>query len=612
MLTKRNYFVMLLLILVVFVMFMLVDLSAAYLTRDSVNPQAEIPVEITRADAVDADRLMQGTSLAFDRPRVIILVREEDRLTEQILTEWCVYGKHPYEICRALPEVSAVQGCRCLLFGPGMADAEALPTLRAYADAGVDMVFTQLPEVQMLARSPELADFFGISGVQTEAQPYVGVHIFEDFFIGGNRIYQEKDIYGEEDEDVFFAAPWYTLRAGYLVFAQGLVEGGDAIDYADRPPLLWRSYTGRSNVYVNASPLFPGKSLLGLITAFLSQSEAYYLYPVVNAQTLSAVDFPLLADENAPALNAAYSRGAEALGRDVLWPGVAKILHGAEGACGFFMAAELDAADGAAPSGEFLGFYRQEIEQMSGTLGLALNRRGDVPLPDVLAESDAFFAAQMPGYLFTSAYATRDQLPALARAERPASLARLSLVMTDGAEDAPLLDFLDDTVLTACFTSDGFRHESLDDLRLVCLETALALDQQKVDLSKAYYPEKDMDWTELNLRWSNSSTYRKPYGNFDAVSVHEMEKKARTFLRLEYDDTLADGVITLRTVGHEGSSFILRLNGQQLNRTEGAEHRQLSDTAWLILPEEAEVRIHISPRHEVRRIPIFQWELNRQ
>ena len=44
MLTRRNFFVILIMFLVVFVMFMSVDISAGYLTRREYNPQADIPV----------------------------------------------------------------------------------------------------------------------------------------------------------------------------------------------------------------------------------------------------------------------------------------------------------------------------------------------------------------------------------------------------------------------------------------------------------------------------------------------------------------------------------------------------------------------------------------
>ena len=67
MLTRRNYFVILIMFLVVFIMFMLVDISAGYLTRREYNIHADVPVTITRDKAFSAS-LLQLDSQSMPGP----------------------------------------------------------------------------------------------------------------------------------------------------------------------------------------------------------------------------------------------------------------------------------------------------------------------------------------------------------------------------------------------------------------------------------------------------------------------------------------------------------------------------------------------------------------
>lgn len=613
MLTRRNFFVILIMFLVVFVMFMSVDISAGYLTRREYNPQADIPVTIRASQVFDAAVLNADESaagenaaaaLAADNPRVGIIAADEGSVNALVIKEWCVYARCRYQVYNALPEVAEIADCTVLLFDGGLVTPDDLPRLTAYADAGVDMIFTALPDYQTLQAAPELADFFGIGGFVQESLPLKGFYIFDEFFLGGDRIYALEDIYGENDADVPRAVPYYTLRPGYLMFAQAIAEDA-SIDYKDLPGLLWRTCTGKADVFCVNTDAFGGKSLLGLITAFMSQREAFYLYPVVNAQTISVVDFPMLTVENQEQLSALYSRTSEALGRDVLWPAIVKILGNYGGSHNFFMAPQLDYADENHPSGEFITFYRQGIERLSGTLGLSLQQRSEKPLAEICRENAAFLAENMPEYVFTAASVTREQLAELASdGSLPAPLERVTLLMTDADDTEPLMAFVNEETLAVSYTTDGYVHESMDDLRLMCIETALGMNNQKVELSQAFYPAQGEDWNMLNLRWSRGDTYQKPYRDFDAVTVYGLDERVRTFLSVDYAAALEEDVLTLEvTNGVEGASFVLRLIGREVLQAEGGEYTRLSDTAYLLRPEGAQMKLHLRQLNVITDAP---------
>lgn len=628
MLSRRNFFVILIMFLVVFFMFMLVDLSTAYFTRHEHNPQASVPVTITSDLAFTLDELRLPAAAATgavpaqegaeqplialtagDASIAAIIASDADAADVLSMQEWCLYHRFHYQIFPELPDAAQLAGFRVLLFDDPVSDPAKLPVLQACADAGIDMIFTELPDYQALQAAPELADFYGISGFVQEALPLEGLYIFDEFFLGGERIYALDDIYGDTDADIPPSMPYYTLRPGYLMFVQAIAQD-DAIDYMDLPALVWRTYTGAANVFVFNTDLFAGKNLPGALTACIAQTEAFYVYPVVNAQTISLVDFPMLADENRDTMMALYSRNAEAMARDVLWPAIVKILKNYGSTFNFFMAPQLDYSDGIQPSDEMIAFYQQEIEAQSGTLGLSLQQQSSAPLTALCAENAAFLEKTMPEYQFTAACVTREQLEELAAGGMPAPLGSTTLLMTDLAEDQPLMSFVNEKTIAVSFTTDGFVHESMDDLRLLCIENALGMNNQKVEMGRAFYPEDGVDWNTLNLWWSRGDTYQKPYRVFDTVTIYGMEERVRTFLAVDYAASLTDDAIVLDvTNGVENASFVLRLFNYDIQRVEGGKCKQLSDTAYLLQPGEARMTLHVKRLHQLTDTPTTYQEV---
>lgn len=624
MLTRRNYFVILMLFAVVFIMFMLVDISTGILTSGSSNPRADIPVLHANSSFIadsalnmnpDASSVQQIPAVVQDTPADVsdnplaAIIAPIDNDSVLVLQEWCIYNKYRYHVYHEFPPAAALADCDVLLFPRDAAGEAPLSLLTEYAENGSDMVFLTLPEYEILSSDKELAHFFGIAKCVQDNYALEGVYFLDEFFIGGERIYAIGDDYGDTDDDVHISIPYYELRPGYLLFAQA-ITADKSIDYMDLPGLLWRTYSGKSNVYVCNTGIFTGKSILGLITAFLSQSDEYRIYPVVNAQTISLVDYPLLSAENTEELRSIYSRDAEALGRDVLWPGVAKILRNYGNSFNFFMSTQLDHTDESQPSDEFIPFYRQEIERISGVLGLSMHHLCDTSFADKTAQDAAFLQEAMPSYKFTASYLTRDQLEMIDTSAAHAPLTTTTLLMTDAVPGKRVLDVMGGNAIAVSFTTDGFVHESMDDLQLVCLETALAMNNQKVEMHKAFYPDGGVDWNALNLLWSRGDTYQKPFNDFDDVSVYELEDRVRTFLALDFSDDMTGNQISLSITNDvRNSSFILRLFNHEIINVEGAEYKQLSDTAYLLRPSESKVLITVSDMHLITDAPTRKQEV---
>jgi hypothetical protein len=589
MLSKRNYFVIVLLFFVVFVLFMMVNVTNDLLTRDIVNERAE-QTQIAEASQTIGDSVLDmekgeaSDSVVTNNPAAAIFVQDPEGLYASLLTEWCVYQKYRYQIFEELPAAESLDGFDLILVGDYPITKDCLPLLQAYAAEERDIIITRLPEFEVLEDCPELADFLGIKKCVEKQRELSGIHIFDGFFLGDTRIYTDGDDYGTEDEDTHIKVDYYQLRAGYLVFVQGMLED-DSVDYTELPPVLWRTYTEGSNVYVVNTDVFENRGMLGVLTAFVSQSEEYYLYPVVNAQVISVTDFPLLAQENTEQLRSMYSRSSIELNRDVLWPGVDMILRNYGASYNFFMSAQLDYEDESEPEEDLLSFYYKEIAKQSVALGLSYQQVSDVELEDIIRQNSSFFQSAMPDYSFTAVCVEREQVDSLREASASGKLSSdISLVMTEEKEGQRLFEFLDPDILLASFTQDGFIHESMDDLKMVCLETALGLNNQQVDMRQIFYPESEEEfWNRLSTRWSRGDTYMTDFEVFDNISVYELEDRVRSFLALNYQvEELENGIRLRITSPAEENSFILRLRNHRIGSAINADYEKISDTAYLI------------------------------
>lgn len=612
MITKRMYWVIALLFLTVFIMFMLADAMTGLLTEDGRNPRADRAAAELGGSAVSGDELMvkkdseSGEWIrtpGFEKNASAAIVSVNPEGTEcALLREWCVYRKLAFRIYDSYPEASEISDCELVLLAADSPPGEGeLTYLKAYAQAGKEIYVTALPEVSLLRGNAGLRDFFGIDQVVQDDYPLAGLRLLEYFMLGGPREYRKGDDYGKGDEDILISAPWFSLRSGYLIFCQG-ISGDEGVSYMDLPPLMWRTRTGNGNVYVINTGLFrESKALLGVLTAFRSQRDSWDLYPVINARTVSLKDFPLLAEENTDVLMDAYSRTSLSLARDQLWPNIAMILQNYGKSWNFFLSVRLNYSENGYIDRDMLRFYRQETEKARGAMGLSTASVSNTPLSDILADDRSFLESGMPGYVFTAAYTPEEQLQDLSREIGKGLLEKISLVMTEEKPDRPLLSRLTDRAILVSFTDRGERHESLDDLKLVSLMTALGMTNQQIDMRDVFWPEGEQKevWNEINRSWSSGVTYQNDFRQFESCSVYEMEDRVRTFLGMNYSAVCADGThIRIEASGDENEKcFILRLNNQQLIASEGASCERLDASAWLVRVKGSEATLTIRQLH---------------
>ena len=591
MMSRRIYGSIVLIFAVVFVMFLFVSISSDRLSESFTNARAG---KSSGAGApLGEDAFDEAVNPAPEGNRRAAIVASD----ASILAEWCAYGKYAYRVYGAPPAPADIAGCDVILFGDYAVSGGNLGALRGYAELGIPMVFTELPSFDALSGDESLADFFGIRECVSPSYQIDGVKIFADFFLGGERIYGRDDDYGKTD-DMAISIPYYTLRAGYELYSVGVLEDQAGIANEELPALLWRTYTGSSLVFCVNADVFRGERMLGVLTAFLSQAHDAYLYPVVNAQSIVVLNDPYFAEENTETMKARYSRTARGLSADILWPNIVKVIQNYGAKFNFFLAPQLDFADGAEPSDANVIRSWKDINLLSGAVGLSLAQVSQAGLPEIAERDAAFFRAVVPNYDFTAVYAggfSDEAVSAQIGAGDGGLLKSVSLILSDFAEGRPIFRVLDSGAISVCLTQDGYAHESDDDVQMLALETALGVATQKVDLIRAFYPSGDGDdWSKLSRLWSEGNTYFGDFRAFDMVSVYDMEDRVRAFLALNYSYERTGDTISAQIDHFSGEAFfILRLAGEEVKAVTGGTFEKLSDTAYLIRAEQENLSIRI-------------------
>lgn len=247
MMSRRIFFSIVLLFVILFVLFMFSALSSNMLSKPEINDRGgevsaidsesafldtafaprdtvadteasqsgeAVPDAEAQPEAAVADQAAHVT----ENPLAVLIAGADDGMP--VLREWCLYNKYRYRTYTAWPDASALAGASVVLVGEMPYDAATLPVLTAYAKTGIPLLFTSLPDFDTLAASPELMDFFGILQCVEPACRVDGLKLFADFFLSKERIYQEGDFYGRR---MTRSLPLRTIR--FVPVTKGIWSG---------------------------------------------------------------------------------------------------------------------------------------------------------------------------------------------------------------------------------------------------------------------------------------------------------------------------------------------------------------------------------------------------
>lgn len=592
MVSLRNYFTITIVMLTVLIMFQSSGVARELLNDYEENPYVEDMRELPGKSDVCETR--QGGKIVY--------IGTGQSPVGRVTDAWASYSRHDFQSYSSLEQYQRMETAGVV---PEMvvinssdieweqsAEIERVETL---AELGIHLVFCDLPDAAVIRSSPQLQRILGIRDVREEETTVAGIHLYEQFLLGGEGVYYTKDEkINEKKQDMDLNFPWYTLASGTKIYMTGIMED-ESVDYMDYPPVIWRNSFDSSFIFAVNGDYMEDVMGLGILSAMEAQTKDYTLYPIVNAQNLVIVNSPELADENETEMMRRYSRSMEHVLREIIWPDIISVYQRNGLGLSVMMSPQYDYADANEPKKDLLIYYMKLLNEQNAEIGLSGVCMSKTSVEEKLKADQDFMQKALPSYRFTSFYEgdlTEEEREKVLLEE---ILKNARTIVTDYRGDNEILGYVSENVTKQTMLTNGLTHTYREDFRTKCVETALGYSSVSVDLSDIMYPVGD----DLNT-WQDEAEDFSPnlYENwksfraFDGTSVSECDGRIRNFLSLDYDVLRKDDVISLSLAdGGQSAWFILRTNGESIERVDGGEWEKIDKNAYLIKVEEENAAI---------------------
>ena len=602
MISRRNYFAITIVMLVVFFMFQSTGVMTELWNDYEVNSYAEDVGGLPgRSGAYQADAEAAGILDVMKETVVYIGTGK----MEEAVQIWASYAKKDMESHASLREYAGT-GWGEQNRTPDMLvidsasvrweEREELEYLEGCLEAGCNLIFCNMPEASVIRGNQRIRSLFGIRRVREERAEVDGIHLYDGFLLGGEAVYLASDEKErKERQDMDLTLPWYELEAGTEVYMKGIMED-EGIESEEYPVVIWKNnYRGACVMTVNGTYMqeFGG---IGLLSAMSAQMKFYDLYPVVNAQNLVAANFPILAQENEGQLMEVYSRDMQGVMRDVLWPGIMTVYRQNRMGLSCMLALQMDYGDEILPDGEQFAYYMKNLNKEDAEAGISGVNLSGTPLGEKLEADSRFAAERLPDYQFTSFYAGNMRREEIGAAMEEKALSSVRTVITEDTADDEVVGYLSEHVTRQKVLASGFSHTYRDDFRVRCVETMLGYTNVLMDIKEAVYPEgEEGSWEKLaeDLGW-NIRNYWKGFRGFQGTSVSESDMHIRRFLALDYTQQREGQKIYLHVSDpdiQEPVWFILRTHHEAVGEIKGGSFTELEDDVYLLEVDAAEAVI---------------------
>lgn len=616
MVSRRNFFTITVLMLIIFFLCMFSVNMKDALNEYTINPYAQAAGgRLTQSGVYVPGTAEPGGS----RPRVVLVGAGTGTLRD-VVWEWAAYSKRSMEAFGSLEAYRQAAGQEdapeFLVIDSATVDwteADGVRFLAEQAERGTNLVFPSLPSASVLARSKPARELLGIRGIEAEETTAAGLHLYSGFLLGGETVYlprEEEKTQGEErallfpgDTDAagWPTFPWYRLASGTKVYMKGIPED-ESVETEDYPPLIWRRSCGTAYVFAVNGGYMEGSGGLGILSAMAAQAHPYELYPVLNAQNMVFTGFPSLAEENSEELERLYARTLPQMLQEILWPNAWLIMDRYQYRISCMMTPQLDYRDNALPNGEAIVYYLKTFREQGTEMGLSGLDMSGLAVEEKLREDEAFLQEAAGGFEFSSFYAGGLSGAALEAALGEDVLASVRTVVTDYEEGgARVVGLLSERVTAQTALNTGLDYTYRGDFLVRCLETALGYLNISYDMARVAYPEDSGDaWEKLTQDFGITvSRYANAFGGFESTTVSECDLRIRNFLALDYQEERREDTIRLRVTGGEGTAwFVLRVHNEAVKEVEGGTWRLLEPGAYLIGAEQEEVTVRLGPESE--------------
>ena len=599
MVSKRNFFSIAIMMFVLLFLFqfsmVLRDRQNAYNVNSNLTAR-----EADGENAWEKQTIDLTSKIQTDRNYVLFIGNAAGEMAQSV-DRWCDYAKWDlavYASMEKLPKNLEKLPGMLILESEKYARGNNLETLENLVRKGVIIVFGCLEDPENIENNEELQDFLGIYKVVNESTELTGVKLFKGLLLGGEVSYETPEEADEKErQDLALEVPWYQVGSGTKTYMVGLLDQTGlnvSVNNEDLPTIIWRNGIAGGSVFAVVGDYMKDSTALGLLDGMVTEASEYYLYPVVNAQNLSMVNFPAFADENSETMAELYSQQVTGIGRDIMWPSLVSIVEKGKMKMTCFMQPQADYGDGAAPDNKDLVFYLKQMKEQNAEAGLSLQYKNAESLNNKLAQDAEFFRKSGSSYRYGAAFVEEQNLNTVQEELNTEMLKDVSTLVCEYTEAEPVVSYYTDEVTLQTVTSDGMNYHYSDDIRMRSIQSALGYTNVMLNMQDIFWPERDTDrWQIMQKHFSsNLLTYWKNFTVFDSTTLSESNTRVRTFLNLDFSQSRSEDEITLQT-SQAGSWFVLRTHGEEIADIEGGTQTKIEEGAYLICAEDTAVKIQV-------------------
>lgn len=599
MVSRRKFFSIAIMMFVLLFMFqfsmVLRDRQNTYDVNSNLAPKQNDGKNVWKNEELDPASV--GTT---DR-RYVLFVGDSSSDMAEAVSRWCTYAKWDISKCSSMEKFK--ENDKNL---PGMLILESekyalddnLKKIEELEQKGVIIVFGCLEDPKNIEKNQELQDFLGIYKIVSKKTELTGAKLFEGLLLGGEVIYETPEDKDERDrQDLQLNVPWYQVGSGTKTYMVGLLDQSkqkETVENEELPTLIWRNGIRNGSIFCVVGDYMKDSTALGLLDGMVAEASSYYIYPVVNAQNLSMINFPVFADENNEQMMELYSQSITGMARDIMWPSLISIVEkgGLKMSC--FMQPQTNYEDGIEPTSKNLVFYLKQMKEQNAEAGLSLQYKNAESLRDKLNQDAEFFRKADSSYKYGAAYTEEKDLDTVKALMNTELMKNVSTLVCEYTEDEPVISYCTDSVTLQSVTSDGMNYTYSDDIRMRSIQSSLGYTNVMLNMQKIFWPERKKDrWQIMQKRFSsNLLTYWKKFTGFDSTALSESNTRTRTFLNLDFSETRTDDEIILKT-SESGSWFILRTHGEEIEEIEGGTQKKLEDNVYLIQAQDTTVKIQV-------------------
>lgn len=613
MVSRRNFFSITLIMLVVVFMFQVPEI-----VKNRVNNYGQNEYEETADSAFSEQSVyLPSASDARKTARYVVFIGDaEDGSVGGLVKQWSLYTKRYLKSCKSVGEYVPDKDNlpEAVLVDTAYLDMDKdIYVLAGYTEMGINLIFCNLPDVTEVSKNPKLRKVLGINAVIRDKIRVEGIRMMDGFLLGGIREFILDETMEKSQQDLDLVMPWYRISGGAKMFMHGMMDdeemekhymmsNGDVVmKNQNLPAIIWRNKYENAMVFAVNGDYLSSNAGIGILSSMMLEMKDYDLYPVINAQNMTVLNFPDLADENEAEMMERYSRPLKAVYRDIVWPGLVSVSQQNSYKMTCMLTPQTDYDDGLKPEGETIVYYMKLFQEQGAEAGLSGRHGKKTDVSEKLDEDIKFLDKVVPDYSVLSLYQGDMTDEEMEDALKRKKFAKVRTVLADYDASAQLVSFQWDGIVRQSGICDGYSHTFSEDLRMMSIQTALGYSNIQVDIDLVAHPADDEDsWEKLSRKYAgNTSTYWKRFRKFQKTTLAESDMRIRRFLALDYQQEREGDVISLNISNFEKeASFILRTHGEKIERAKGAEFEEIEDGAYLVTATERKVRLELEEAHD--------------